>query len=59
MKQDWTDNFITTTPEGKFVAWDETQADELGTFDSRFEAVQALRRHAKQLEDTYPEDYIK
>lgn len=42
----WCVNFITT----RYTAWDESQANELGTFDTYEEAVQALLDYAKTLE---------
>jgi hypothetical protein len=51
----WYDKFITIHHVCRYTAWDETQANELGTFDTYEEAKEAILKHAKTLEpDTNP-----
>jgi hypothetical protein len=45
----WVKNFITVRL-GKFVAWDEIGADELGVFYTREEAVNALLKYAETID---------
>ena len=48
MKDKWEHNFI--TKEGDiYIAWDETQANELGEYNTFEEAVEAIRKYAKTL----------
>ena len=44
----WMDNFITM--EAVYIAWDETQSDELGRFSTRKEAIKCLINHAEYLD---------
>jgi hypothetical protein len=44
----WMDNFI-TEETNCYIAWDETQAGELGKYPTHEEAVQALLSYAAQL----------
>ena len=47
---DWVINFITFDgKDGKYIAWDETQANEIGRFYSDLEAKKAVLRYAKTL----------
>jgi hypothetical protein len=48
MKQ-WYDNFITMHQVCRYTAWDESQTNELGTFDTYEEAKQCLIEYAKSL----------
>ncbi len=48
-EENWIKNFITQAEDGKFIAWDETQANELGRFTTREEAVTACWARAQQL----------
>jgi hypothetical protein len=51
----WPDSHITLVPDKKkpnkqlYIAWDESQANILGYFPTKQEAIQALRDHAKLL----------
>lgn len=44
----WMDNFITESNDC-YVAWDETQANELGSFPTHEEAVEAIILYARTL----------
>lgn len=47
----WYDNFITKDDlTMSYTAWDESQANELGTFDSYEGAKQAVLDYARTLE---------
>ena len=46
----WWDNFISIGKKITYTAWDETQANEIGTFFSYQEAVDAIKAYAKTLE---------
>lgn len=47
----WTDAHITTDPKtGRFLAWDETGADTVGSYKHRHQAVLALLRYSDFLE---------
>lgn len=46
----WVENFVSQTEDGKFVAWDETQSIELGTFDNPVKAVKAVLDRANEIE---------
>lgn len=46
----WYNKFITVHRVTRYTAWDETQANELGTFDSYEEAKEAILEYAKTLE---------
>lgn len=45
----WVNNFITKEKD-TFVAWDEVQANEIGRFFERDDAVKRVLLHALQLE---------
>jgi hypothetical protein len=51
----WPESHITLVPDKKkpnkqlYIAWDESQANILGYFLTKQEAIQALRDHAKLL----------
>lgn len=47
----WWMKFITISPQG-YTAWDESQANQLGTFKTVREAEIALKRHAAELNKT-------
>ena len=50
-EEPWMNNFITM--EVVYIAWDETQANELGRFSTRKEAVKSLINHAEYLDKEY------
>jgi hypothetical protein len=50
MDKHWTDNFITISANGQYEAWDETEANSLGLFNTRDEAVAYLLAYAETLE---------
>jgi hypothetical protein len=50
MMENWYNKFITVNRVTRYTAWDETQENELGTFDSYEEAKEALLDYAKTLE---------
>lgn len=46
----WTDNFITYDDEWeKYIAWDETQTYDIGSYETYNEAKIALEEYAKTL----------
>lgn len=50
----WMDNFIKyDRSNGQYIAYDETQAHELGRFPTFTAAVMALESRAKELEGTF------
>lgn len=52
----WVKDFVSETTEGKFQAWDETQANSLGVFDNPVEAVKAVLDRANEIEIEDAED---
>jgi hypothetical protein len=53
MKDDWVEKFITYAV-GWYIAWDETQANELGRFRSYGEAKAAVLEYAETLRKKEP-----
>ena len=47
----WWDNLITEGTRTTYTAWDETQANEIGTFFTYKEAEIALKSYSAGLED--------
>lgn len=52
MKKEWNgwwDDFITVETIPTYTAWDETQANEIGTFFTYEEAEKAIKEYTKTL----------
>ncbi|MFA7287401.1 MAG: hypothetical protein WC055_00830 [Melioribacteraceae bacterium] len=49
LKLEWVNNFVTGNEEDGYTAWDETQAYELGTFETKNQAVIMVLKHADEL----------
>jgi hypothetical protein len=55
--QEWMNNFL--TEEGAcYTAWDEIQADQLGTYPTHEEAVEALYSHGELIAEEYEKEGI-
>jgi hypothetical protein len=50
MNKNWKDNFITKEDALTYIAWDETQANEIGRYATWREASDALDEYVKHLE---------